>query len=1016
MASYLTAPSKFSRRNISRPSPANPLTQITKQEINIKYQALLDSLPHGHIEASEISILTEDDIENLAVVDVTNGKFEGFCSVNDARLGPTTANTVCPTCNSLACPGHYGSINLPVPVYNPIYIRDIVNILTCVCNNCGELLISPTSRRYKEIMRMGFTKRLGEIAKACKGAQCLRQKSQDEKERVLSCSKNPIFITSDLKDKGVISFRLEDSKEVMTMDPSRVLEILSSIPRSSIQYLGFTGNNHPKDLILKKILVIPTIARPPLVDESRANMDVLTCLYAKIAAASHNSSAVAKDTASVHKTLYELIKDLVIKSDTAKIRNRDVISIFHRIQGKDSLMRRSAMGKTVNMCARTVAQGDPSVPYGYISIPKSWTKVLVKSIAVTQENIETIKRMMADGLITHIKPKRTNLRTTYNPKFSYNINVGDIVSRQLQYGDLVKVNRQPTLHRYSTMAYRVIPRDQDTIGLHLSYTTPMNCDFDGDENNIWNPDDFSVVAEMSELLSVTKNMMSAEQSSPSMGMVMNSVTAFYLLSDPNMRVDNTLFQLLIDNYSNKSDVQTLLSRLRQFNIHPRSGQALISSLLPANFYYENSDVLIIKGVLVAGRLRSKHVGVAPRSIIQEMYKRYGEDRTVQFFTDAPICMNKWIMEHGFSVGLSDFTSTEIDPETGEETNKNERLLAEELAKVYLKIDALGPKSDDPFQEQNRQRLKRGYLNVALTIGIKLADTTLGEDNSVYIMTNKGAGTKGKTTNIGQMMGSVGQQYYRGDILGNTLTMTINNGRRLIPTFGVNNTSPESQAFIPESYYKGLNSDGLFFLQAGGREGLLDTALSTQQTGTIQRLLTKATENIVKANDGSIRNTVGTLFMPLFEGGYDPAEMVHTGNNVNFIDLFSTVDELNKKRGWIKNRNFKQLPAPVDPQVYQNDPILPDAEPEFIEDDIDDELPITTDKLSKFERARLIGARADQLANNAPPLIKLNDGEETDFTAIANREYRSGALGKSLYIIRKYNDGSIEKVYPTLDRI
>ena len=70
------------------------------------------------------------------------------------------------------------------------------------------------------------------------------------------------------------------------------------------------------------------------------------------------------------------------------------------------------------------------------------------------------------------------------------------------------------------------------------------------------------------------------------------------------------------------------------------------------------------------------------------------------------------------------------------------------------------------------------------------------------------------------------------------------------------------------------------------------------------------------------------------------------------------------------------------------------------------------KLTKFERARIIGTRATQLANNAPPLVDV--AGEIDPVNIAKMEYQAGVL--DLYIVRKFADGTYQIVRPTLANI
>jgi DNA-directed RNA polymerase I subunit RPA1 len=63
-----------------------------------------------------------------------------------------------------------------------------------------------------------------------------------------------------------------------------------------------------------------------------------------------------------------------------------------------------------------------------------------------------------------------------------------IVHRHLTNGDVLLVNRQPTLHKPSIMAHlaRILPKEQ-TIRMHYANCSTYNADFDGDEMNIHLP-------------------------------------------------------------------------------------------------------------------------------------------------------------------------------------------------------------------------------------------------------------------------------------------------------------------------------------------------------------------------------------------------------------------------------------------------------------------------------------------------------------------------------------------------
>ena len=71
---------------------------------------------------------------------------------------------------------------------------------------------------------------------------------------------------------------------------------------------------------------------------------------------------------------------------------------------------------------------------------------------------------------------------------------------------------------------------------------------------------------------------------------------------------------------------------------------------------------------------------------------------------------------------------------------------------------------------------------------------------------------------------------------------------------------------------------------GGREGLVDTAVRTSRSGYMQRRLINALEDLKVMQDGSVRNTAGTIIQFTYgEDGIDPARSVQ-GDSVDIDDI------------------------------------------------------------------------------------------------------------------------------------
>jgi DNA-directed RNA polymerase subunit A' len=163
---------------------------------------------------------------------------------------------------------------------------------------------------------------------------------------------------------------------------------------------------------------------------------------------------------------------------------------------------------------------------------------------------------------------------------------------------------------------------------------------------------------------------------------------------------------------------------------------------------------------------------------------------------------------------------------------------------------------------------------------KIADEDFTLENSGIVMTRTGA--RGSSLNIGQMSACVGQQAVRGKRI-----MRGYLGRTL-PHFKFGDPSPKARGFVYSSYQRGLDAIEFFFHAMGGREGLVDTAVRTQQSGYMQRRLINALEHLRLEYDGTVRSSTGDIIQFKYgEDGVDPAKSDH-GKAVNVSRLIEQI--------------------------------------------------------------------------------------------------------------------------------
>jgi len=146
-------------------------------------------------------------------------------------------------------------------------------------------------------------------------------------------------------------------------------------------------------------------------------------------------------------------------------------------------------------------------------------------------------------------------------------------------------------------------------------------------------------------------------------------------------------------------------------------------------------------------------------------------------------------------------------------------------------------------------LNKTLSDVRETIGGFLR-TTLPKSNSPLIMAV--CGSKGSDINLSQMIACLGQQIVSGQRIGDGFY------NRTLPHFETYSKYPAAKGFVKNSFYTGLNATEFFFHTIGGREGLVDTAVKTAETGYMQRRLVKALEDLTVQYDGTVTISTGEI--------------------------------------------------------------------------------------------------------------------------------------------------------------
>ena len=904
------------------------------------------------IKGVQFSVLSPDEIRKRSVVHVKqtilydgNGDpvIEGLF---DTRMGVLDHGTICPTdgLDNRFCPGYFGHIELCRPVFHIQFMPIIMKILKCICIRCSKLLINSEDEEINEALNLlKGRKRWAYIIDRCSkvkicgvdtgcGCGALQPNKYTRNTQRDGLSK----IYAEWKDasSGI------DDKQLLSAE--FILKIFKRISDEDCIIMGLSPQWCRPDWLICTVLPVPPPSVRPSIKQfngQRSEDDITHKLIDIIKTNNHLAKKIENEK-SLENTIDDWTQVLQyhvatlvdneipgINSSTHR-SGRPLKTLRQRLKGKEGRIRGNLMGKRVDFSARSVITPDPNIKIDELGVPYKVAMNLTYPEIVTEYNIDQLYKIVRNGPYKHpgaksIKRKIDGRSTSLKhvDVNSIELHPGDVVHRHLKDGDIVLFNRQPSLHKMSMMGHKVKVMDYHTFRLNVSVTKPYNADFDGDEMNMHVPQSLQTLAELKHLCLVTHQIISPREHKPVISLVQDSLLGLNRITNDGV-------------YLNRIEMMNILTYIPRFNgilpepeikapIERWSGRQLVSVVLPKglsinmkNSSHDDSDsdilnhIIIKDGVLIQGRIDSKIMNTGSRGIIHVIYNDFGKEVCKNFLDDIQNVVTRYLVLTGFSVGVSDLIA---DEETNTKINATIIKKKKEVSKLVQQVhqQIFENNGSDDISTEFEKRVNN-ILNKAIaeagSIGLKSLDRTNRMTNMVS------AGSKGKSINIAQMIACLGQQNVDGKRIPNGYN------DRALPHYTKYDLSPESKGFVQNSFIKGLTPQEFFFHAMGGREGLIDTAVKTSETGYIQRKLIKAMEDLKVTHDLSVRNAGGNIIQFLygedgmhygkienqslehFKSDYTKLTKDHKFNNNEDYAVFMTkkaIGEMKKNKSWNK---------------------------------------------------------------------------------------------------------------------
>ena len=716
-------------------------------------------------------------------------------------------------------------------------------------------------------------------------------------------------------------------KATEDLNPLRVLNLFKMISPADCELLGINPAEGRPEMFLWQFVPAPPICiRPSVAQDNASTEDDLTTKLSDIVYISSLIRSALQKGQPVQTIMeqWEYLQSQIamyVNSDVPGLQQpgygKAIRGFCQRLKGKQGRFRGNLSGKRVDFSGRTVISPDPNLGIDQVAVPILVAKNLTYPERVQKQNIEKLRKCIRNGPDVHpgaqqIMKKdsdhKISLRFARREMEAKNLKYGDVVERHLEDGDIVLFNRQPSLHKLSIMSHYVKVRPWRTFRLNECVCTPYNADFDGDEMNLHVPQTEEARTEAINLMGVKNNLSTPKNGEPIISATQDFITAAYLLSSKENFFDRKTFtnlcMYMVDGnvhldlpppaivkpqqlWTGKQIFSILMRPNKQsvvkVNLDAKCRDYKASSNRDPDMDPNDGWLVVRNSEVMCGRMDKTTVGSEKKdSIFYIILRDFGPDEAVIAMNRLAKISARYLTNQGFSIGISD-----VYPSVKLQNHKMSLVTAayQECEQLIQKFkEGKLEKATGCNLEETLENAISGILSrVRQQAGEHCIDT-LSKWNSPLIMAK--SGSKGSKINVAQMVAVVGQQIIGGQRVPDGFQ------DRSLPHFPKNARQPPSKGFVRNSFFSGLTPTEFLFHAISGREGLVDTAVKTAETGYMSRRLMKSLEDLSVQYDDTVRNSSSIIVQFQFGADkLDPVDMEGNAVPVHFDRTWTHAEAL-----------------------------------------------------------------------------------------------------------------------------
>ncbi|MFQ6632810.1 hypothetical protein Gotur_012371 [Gossypium turneri] len=614
----------------------------------------------------KFNVSGDEDNEKMSVMEIVASS-----QVSDPKLGFPNLRNHCTTCDARDlghCEGHFGVIKFPYPIINPYYLSEVVQILNKICLGCKsirkDLLIKGDKSASKLRQRKG-----------CK--YCVGNSIDWYPPMTFKISSKELF------NKSTIVVEVSEDSLMMVRKRGRQAlpaDYWDFIPKDQQQEED--GLMKPRRRVLShaQVQYLLKDVDPEFIKKFIQNVDsiFLNCFPVtpnslRVTEITHRSSNSQRLIFDERTRLYKRLVDfrgvaneLSSHLFQEKPSNEDNELILALTRNKDPVsnmsglryMKNVLLGKRNDHCFRMVLTGNPNLKLSEIGIPCPVAERLQIAEQLNKWNEERLKaccnlRILEKGEIC-IRREGTLVRIHHNEK----IRLGDIIYRPLNNGDIVLINRPPSIHQHSFIALsvKVLPVSS-SVSINPLICSPFRGDFDGDCLHGYVPQSINTRVELSELVSLNRQLINGQSGRNLLSLSHDSLSAAYLVNGDGVLLNLYEMQQLEMFCPNRSPSPAIIKAPLLSN-PVWTGKQLFSMLFPPELDYgfSPSDVVIRNGELITSSEGSSWFRDADGNLFESLIKNC-RGKVLDFLHGAQEVLCEWLSMRGMSVSLLDLYLT-----------------------------------------------------------------------------------------------------------------------------------------------------------------------------------------------------------------------------------------------------------------------------------------------------------------------------------------------------------------------